>query len=206
MSSVSVSRKGGVSHDRLIRVFTRSPSPNRLFLRNSRCRTGRHMPCVGNFCQAWVGAEQMAEHHCRGSQPGTSHRYSARGRGYRIVGASCPILAPKFGLFAPAREGGTIAARYFIPWKAHLSMAVTGAQCLASCALAPGTVSEGLLERPATSPATVVIEHASGTIDVLVDYEVSETGLMINSAGLVRTARKLADGRIYIPSSVWAGP
>lgn len=115
-------------------------------------------------------------------------------------------VTPKFGLFAPAREGGTIAARYFIPWKAHLSMAVTGAQCLASCALAPGTVSEGLLERPATSPATVVIEHASGTIDVLVDYEVSEMGLMMNSAGLVRTARKLADGRIYTPSSVWAGP
>lgn len=36
-------------------------------------------------------------------------------------------VTPKFGLIAPAREGGTIAARYFMPWNTHPSMAVTGA-------------------------------------------------------------------------------
>lgn len=113
-------------------------------------------------------------------------------------------VTPKFGLLASARDGGTIATRYFMPWTTHPSMAVTGSQCLASCALTPGTVADGLLERPTTSPANVVLEHASGTIEVLVDFEMNNH-FTLNSAGLVRTARKLADGLIYVPSAVWKG-
>ena len=113
-------------------------------------------------------------------------------------------VTPKFGLLAEAREGGTIATRYFMPWNTHPSMAVTGAQCLASCALTPGTVADGLLERPTDSPATVVLEHVSGTIEVLVDFEMNNH-FTLNSAGLMRTARKLADGRVYVPASVWKG-
>ncbi|OOY17300.1 4-oxalomesaconate tautomerase [Thioclava sp. DLFJ4-1] len=113
-------------------------------------------------------------------------------------------VTPKFGLLAPAKAGGTVATRYFMPWNTHPSMAVTGAQCLASCALTPGTVADGLLERPTTSPASVVLEHASGTIEVLVDFEMNNH-FTLNSAGLLRTARKLADGRVYVPASVWKG-
>jgi 2-methylaconitate cis-trans-isomerase PrpF len=113
-------------------------------------------------------------------------------------------VTPKFGFLAPAKDGGTIAARYFMPWNTHPTMAVTGAQCLASCALTPGTVSDGLLARPNENPANVVLEHASGTIEVLVDYD-NDDGFSLNAAGLVRTARKLADGTIYVPASVWAG-
>ena len=113
-------------------------------------------------------------------------------------------VTPKFGLLAPARVGGTICTRYFMPWTTHPSMAVTGSQCLASCALTPGTVADGLLERPAESPANVVLEHASGTIEVLVDFEMNNH-FTLNSAGLLRTARKLADGHVYVPASVWKG-
>ncbi len=111
-------------------------------------------------------------------------------------------VTPKFGLMAPAREGGTLAVRYFMPWKTHPTMAVTGAQCMASCALTPGTVADGLLDRPDSSPADVVLEHASGKIDVLVDFSNDEE-FNVNTAGLVRTARKLADGHVYVPESVW---
>ncbi|MCL4171361.1 UNVERIFIED_CONTAM: hypothetical protein GTU68_001361 [Idotea baltica] len=113
-------------------------------------------------------------------------------------------VTPKFGLLAPAKDSGTIAARYFMPWNTHPSMAVTGSQCLASCALTPGTIADGLLERPTESPANVVIEHASGTIEVLVDFA-RNNGFSLNSAGLLRTARKLADGTIYVPSHIWEG-
>lgn len=113
-------------------------------------------------------------------------------------------VTPKFAFLAPAKDGGTIATRYFMPWKTHPTMAVTGAQCLASCALTPGSVADGMLERPTTSPAKVVLEHASGSIDVLVDFS-DEGGFDLNAAGLVRTARKLADGQIYVPSAVWSG-
>ena len=113
-------------------------------------------------------------------------------------------VTPKFGLLAPATEGGSIAVRYFMPWKTHPTMAVTGAQCLASCALTPGTVSDGLIARPNENPAELVLEHASGTISVLIDFS-NENGFSLNSAGLVRTARKLADGKVYVPTSIWSG-
>lgn len=114
-------------------------------------------------------------------------------------------VTPKFGLLAPARDGGTIATRYFMPWKCHPTMAVTGAQCLASCVLTPGTVAQGMAELPNEAPATITLEHASGRIDVLVDYENTADGFALNSAGLVRTARKLASGEVFVPASVLNG-
>ena len=114
-------------------------------------------------------------------------------------------VTPKFGLLAPAQGGGTIATRYFMPWKTHPTMAVTGAQCLASCVLTPGTVASGLANIPNEVPANVTLEHASGTIDVLVDYAQNDAGFEVKSAGLVRTARKLAAGAVFIPASIWAG-
>jgi 4-oxalomesaconate tautomerase len=114
-------------------------------------------------------------------------------------------VTPKFGLLAPATHGGTIATRYFMPWNAHPTMAVTGAQCLASCVLTPGSVAEGLAAKPNESPAMITLEHASGTIDVAVDYAQTDMGFQIKSAGLVRTARKIAAGSVFIPASVWAG-
>lgn len=115
-------------------------------------------------------------------------------------------VTPKFGLLAPAKDGGTIAARYFMPWSAHPTMAVTGAQCLASCVLTPGTVADGMAVRSNARPATITLEHASGLIDVSVDYELSADGIDLRSAGLVRTARLLARGEVMIPAAVWAKP
>jgi len=112
-------------------------------------------------------------------------------------------VTPKFGLLSPARDGGTVATRYFMPWKAHPTMAVTGAQCLASCVLTPGTVADGLAARSNERPATITLEHASGQIDVLVDYELTEDGIDLRSAGLVRTTRLLARGNVMIPKKVW---
>lgn len=115
-------------------------------------------------------------------------------------------VTPKFGLLAPARDGGTVATRYFMPWKAHPTMAVTGAQCLASCVLTPNTVAEGLAARSNDRPAKVTLEHASGLIDVMVDYDLTPEGIDLRSAGLVRTARLLARGNVMIPRSIWSQP
>ena len=114
-------------------------------------------------------------------------------------------VTPKFGLLAPARAGGAVAARYFMPWNCHPSMAVTGSQCLASCTLTPGTVAEGLAARPEGTPAVVRVEHPSGHIEVTVDYEVGEGGFALRSAGLLRTARLLARGEVCVPGNVWKG-
>ena len=114
-------------------------------------------------------------------------------------------VTPKFGLLAAQQSGGTIAARYFMPWKTHPSMAVTGAQCLAACVLTPGSVADGMASTPDQSPAKIILEHASGVIDVLVDYDISGAQVTLNSAGLIRTARKIAAGNVFIPKAVWDG-
>lgn len=121
------------------------------------------------------------------------------------LGDVAKSVTPKFALLAPPRDGGTIAARYFMPWNCHPTMAVTGAQCLASCVLTPGTVAEGLFTPPQGQPALVLIEHPSGVIDVTVDYENGPAGFTLKSAGLLRTARLLARGEVMVPGSVWAG-
>jgi 2-methylaconitate cis-trans-isomerase PrpF len=112
-------------------------------------------------------------------------------------------VTPKFGLLAPPSSGGTISARYFMPWDCHPAMAVTGSQCLASCVLMPGTVADGLGRVGSDSPAQVIIEHPSGQIEVIVDYTLESDGFRLHSAGLLRTARKLAAGEVFIPAGIW---
>jgi 4-oxalomesaconate tautomerase len=114
-------------------------------------------------------------------------------------------VTPKIGLLAAPREGGAICARYFMPWDCHPSMAVTGAQCLAACALLPGSVAEGLAQVPSGNPVTIRIEHPSGAIGAVVDHALTEDGLRINSAGLLRTARLLARGEVMVPAAIWQG-
>jgi 4-oxalomesaconate tautomerase len=112
-------------------------------------------------------------------------------------------VTPKFGLLAPARDGGSVCVRYFMPWKCHPTLAVTGSQCLASCLLAPGTIGEALLSGSSASPATIQLEHPMGKMEVVIDYERSDGSFSVKSAGLLRTARKLATGEVFVPGDIW---
>ncbi len=112
-------------------------------------------------------------------------------------------VTPKFGIVAAPTQGGTIATRYFMPWKCHPTMAVTGAQCLASCVLTPGTVAD--VPIPNETPACLTLEHASGSIDVVVDFANTASGFEVKSAGLVRTARKIAAGSVFVSSRIFDG-
>ncbi|TCD13304.1 4-oxalomesaconate tautomerase [Oricola cellulosilytica] len=110
-------------------------------------------------------------------------------------------VVPKFGLLARPRRGGAIAARYFMPWTTHPSFAVTGSICTGSCLMAPGTVAAGLAQLPGGNPAVLEIEHTSGMIEVVMDASVESGQFDLKSAGLLRTARKLMSGHVYVPSS-----
>lgn len=110
-------------------------------------------------------------------------------------------VTPKIGLISASRKGGHFSARYFMPWTAHPTLAVTGSQCLAACALASGTVAEGLVSPIEPSPAVVRIEHPMGLMDVTVTYSKTEEGLTFRSAGVVRTARLIARGEVLVPAS-----
>ncbi|AZQ68154.1 4-oxalomesaconate tautomerase [Silicimonas algicola] len=123
------------------------------------------------------------------------------------LGDVAKSVTPKIAVLSRPRNGGTVSARYFMPWTCHPSMAVTGAQCLAACAILPGTVADGLTEgvEGAGSPLTVGVEHPAGVFEVVVDFARNEGGIDVRSAGVVRTARLLARGEVLVPASVWGG-
>lgn len=114
-------------------------------------------------------------------------------------------VTPKFGLIAPAQDGGAALVRYFTPKSCHPILAVTGSQCIAACLLCPGTVGEGLYPAPNAAPAAMALEHPMGKLFVTVDFERDGPDIAIRSAGLVRTARKLAEGSVFVPAEIWAG-
>lgn len=120
------------------------------------------------------------------------------------MGDVASSMTPKFAVLAPARDGGSAAVRYFMPWKTHPTLAVTGSQCISACLLCPGTVGEGLMTEQA-SPARLLLEHPMGQIEVSVAFENDGTTFDVSSAGLVRTARKLAAGEVFVPTRIWDG-
>lgn len=111
-------------------------------------------------------------------------------------------VTPKFGLLSEARGEGNFNARYFMPWTCHPTLAVTGSQCLAACALCPGSIAEGLVKAIDPSPAIVRIEHPMGVMDVNVSYTLQDEALQFHSAGVVRTARLIARGEVMVPASI----
>ena len=117
------------------------------------------------------------------------------------MGDCAQSVTPKFGLLAPLPQQGHILARYFMPWETHPTMAVTGSQAMASCALTPGTIADGMMALPNERPAKVTLHHPMGEMDVLVDFDLQDGQFIHKSAGLVRTARKLAEGTLFVPSS-----
>ncbi len=121
------------------------------------------------------------------------------------LGDVADSVVPKFGLLAPPRHGGTAIARYFMPWNCHPALAVTGSQCMAACLLQAGTVGDGMAGARPASPARIRLEHPAGSIEVVMTFERAGEALVVQSAGLIRTARKIAAGHVFIPRSVWTG-
>ena len=148
-------------------------------------------------------AEQIDANRAFFEKAEAMRRKAGRRMGMGDVSTS---VMPKIAVLAPPQAGGTIAARYMMPWTAHPSMAVTGAQCLAACVLTPGTVAEGMGQGlTGRSPELVRIEHPSGEIDVTVSFEPGPAGPEIKAAGLLRTARLIARGEVMVPRVVWSG-
>lgn len=112
-------------------------------------------------------------------------------------------VTPKFGLISRAIKGGSLCVRYFMPWSTHPTLAVTGAQCLAACLLLPGSIAQEYIDQDLSSPATVVLEHPLGKMEVVIQFKHEAAGVKPISATVVRTARKLAQGEVFIPGAIW---
>jgi len=109
---------------------------------------------------------------------------------------------PKMSLIAPAQQGGVVSTRTFIPHRVHQSIGVLGAASVAAGCCIPGSVAADVAS--SNEPGALDIEHPSGRFTV--DIEVSNTAGVfgVSRSALLRTARKLMDGNVYIPEEAAA--
>ena len=108
---------------------------------------------------------------------------------------------PKVCVLAPAQHGGVISTRTFIPKRVHDAIGVFGAVSVATACLIPGTVAFELVD-PA-SHDVLDIEHPTGYFSVTLDVRVNGEDVVVEYAALLRTARLLMRGDVFIPSAVW---
>jgi 4-oxalomesaconate tautomerase len=115
-------------------------------------------------------------------------------------------VLPKLVLVAPPGRDGNISSRYFVPWNCHAAHAVTGALCVAAACTVPGTVANALVRLGPQDANRITIEHPSGKLETRIDVERDPEAEVptIKSAGIVRTARPLLSGVVYIPDTIWA--
>jgi 4-oxalomesaconate tautomerase len=102
---------------------------------------------------------------------------------------------PKMMLVAPPRNYGAVTARSFIPHRAHASIGVLGAVSVATACLIAGSPAADVAEIPEGRRKTLSVEHPSGEMSCVL--EVNDAG-EVETAALLRTARKLMDGTVFV--------
>jgi 4-oxalomesaconate tautomerase len=102
---------------------------------------------------------------------------------------------PKMTLVAPPRHGGAVTTRVFIPHRAHASIGVLGAVTAATACLVEGSPAAEVAQVPEGAVKSLSIEHPSGEMTCVMKLDA--TGA-VESAALLRTARKLMDGTVYV--------
>jgi len=102
---------------------------------------------------------------------------------------------PKMMLVAPPQHGGAVTVRSFIPHRAHATIGVLGAVSVATACLLEGSPAAEVAAIPEGSRKTLSVEHPTGEMTCVL--EVDEAG-QVTSAALLRTARKLMDGTVFV--------
>jgi 4-oxalomesaconate tautomerase len=114
---------------------------------------------------------------------------------------------PKMTLVSAPRHGGAVSTRTFIPHVVHDAIGVLGAVSVATACVASGSVAAEVAELPAGEGATRFdVEHPTGffTLEMEVAPD-DEGGVKVTRSALLRTARKLMRGEIYVPAKIWTG-
>lgn len=104
---------------------------------------------------------------------------------------------PKMSLIAPAQHGGVVATRTFIPHRVHQSIGVLGAAGVAAGCCIPGSIAHGIAG--STAAGALDVEHPTGKFTIDIDLENAGGEFRVNRSALLRTARKLMDGNVYVP-------
>jgi len=101
---------------------------------------------------------------------------------------------PKMMLVAPPAHGGAVTVRSFIPHRAHATIGVLGAVSVATACLIAGSPAAAVAQVPSGRRKTLSVEHPTGEMSCVLQLD--EAG-DVESAALLRTARKLMDGKVF---------
>ena len=104
---------------------------------------------------------------------------------------------PKMTLVAAPRAGGAVATRTFIPHRCHASIGVLGAVSVATACMLPRSTAHALAQVPEGDEKLVSVEHPSGETSVLMHVSMDDGALRVSKAAVLRTARKLFEGRVF---------
>ena len=117
---------------------------------------------------------------------------------------------PKMSLLSPAKAGGLLSTRTFIPHRVHESIGVLGAVSVATACMLPGSVAAqiaGLTDIAALTEGTqsleVEVEHPSGFFTVQMEVDTFTGTPVVTKSALLRTARMLMSGSIFVLESSW---
>ena len=108
-------------------------------------------------------------------------------------------VVPKFCIVSEAKNGGAIHARHMVPQTCHRTFPLTGGQCLAAACITTGSVLEGLAQVTSDNRQTINIEHPVGQLETLIEFEGNRDQPDIQRLGFMRTARRLMEGRVFLP-------
>lgn len=108
---------------------------------------------------------------------------------------------PKMCLIAPAQQGGMITTRMLIPHVVHEAIGVLAAVSVATACVLPGSVAVGIVafEKGETFFS---VEHPSGEFTVNLEYAFQNGKITIFKSGVIRTARLLSKGEVFVPKVV----
>lgn len=113
---------------------------------------------------------------------------------------------PKMCLVSPPRHGGAISTRTFIPHRVHESIGVLGAVSVATACVTPGSVAAEVAKLSgAQSAQRIEVEHPTGFFSVDIEVTVQDGKFDVRRSALLRTARKLMKGEVFVPGRVWCG-
>lgn len=107
---------------------------------------------------------------------------------------------PKICLLAPAQHGGALCTRTFVATRVHDAIGVFVALSVATACRLPGSVASDVAT---VDGGPLDIEHPTGYFSVNVDLRRSGDDIMVSHATLLRTARLLMRGDVFVPASVW---
>jgi 4-oxalomesaconate tautomerase len=121
------------------------------------------------------------------------------------MGDVSKAVVPKIALLSKPTKGGTIASRFFVPDACHKAHPVTGTVCVSSACAISGTIASQLVSVRPAPQGVIEIEHPSGKIAIDLDADFTNGRHDLRRAALIRTARRVFEGRIFVPKHVWAG-